>query len=302
MDGVLSVLKPAGMTSHDVVDALRRITGEKRVGHTGTLDPGATGVLVLVVARATRIAEFLTISDKSYRVEVTFGQATDSGDAFGETVGESDASGLTADHVRDLLPRFTGEIDQVPPLTSAIKVEGTRLYERARRGERVEVAPRMVTIYRLTLLRFWPGRRARALLDIDCSKGTYVRALARDLGAAAEVGAHASFMLRTRVGRFPLEGSLTLEEIERLASEDSLADALIPMDEALDNLPAVDLSPPQRQQILDGIPLPLFKVPNWQQIPVDRPVRLRDRQGLLALGRVESGRLQPFKVLRDRGI
>jgi len=301
VDGVLNVLKPAGMTSHDVVDTLRRISGEKRVGHTGTLDPGAAGVLVLVVARATRIAEFLTISDKSYRVEATFGQATDSGDAFGETVGESDASGLTADHVRELLPRFTGEIEQVPPLTSAIKVEGTRLYERARRGEHVEVAPRLITIYRLALLRFWPGRRARALLDIDCSKGSYVRALARDLGVAAEVGAHASFMLRTRVGRFGLEDTLTLEEVEKLALDGSLASALIPMDDALDNLPAVDLSPPQRQQILDGIPLPLFKLPNWQQIPVDRTVRLRDRQGLLALARVESGRLQPFKVLRDRG-
>ena len=300
MDGVLNVLKPAGMTSHDVVDILRRLSGQRRVGHTGTLDPGAAGVLVLVVGRATRIAEFLTESDKAYRVELTFGIATDSGDAFGKVTSTADASGLSEERVGDVLPQFTGEIEQVPPMTSAVKVAGVRLYERARRGEEIAVAPRRVQIRTLTLLRFWPGAPPRALVDMECTKGTYVRALARDMGVALEVGAHASFMLRRRVGRFTLETGHTLEELAALREEGRLGGTLLSMDDALADLPAVDLLPAQRLSILDGIALPLFKVPNWQHLPRDVPIRLRDQGGLLALARVEGGNLRPFKVLRGR--
>jgi len=300
MDGVLNVLKPAGMTSHDVVDILRRLSGQRRVGHTGTLDPGAAGVLVLVVGRATRIAEFLTESDKAYRVELTFGIATDSGDAFGKVTSTADASGLSEERVGDVLPQFTGEIEQVPPMTSAVKVAGVRLYERARRGEEIAVAPRRVQIRTLTLLRFWPGAPPRALVDVECTKGTYMRALARDMGVALEVGAHASFMLRRRVGRFTLETGHTLEELAALREEGRLAGTLLSMDDALADLPAVDLLPAQRLSILEGIALPLFKVPNWQHLPRDVPIRLRDQGGLLALARVEGGNLRPFKVLRGR--
>jgi len=300
MDGVLNVLKPVGMTSHDVVDVLRRLIGQRRIGHTGTLDPGAAGVLVLVVGRATRIAEFLTESDKAYRVELTFGIATDSGDAFGKVTSTADASGLSEERVRDVLPQFTGEIEQVPPMTSAVKVAGVRLYERARRGEEIAVAPRRVRIRTLTVLRFWSGARPRALVDVECTKGTYVRALARDMGVALEVGAHASFMLRRRVGRFTLETGHTLEELAALREEGRLGGTLLSMDDALADLPAVDLLPAQRLSILDGIALPLFKVPNWQHLPRDVPIRLRDQGGLLALARVEGGSLRPFKVLRGR--
>lgn len=297
MDGVLNALKPVGMTSHDVVDVLRGLTGQRRVGHTGTLDPGAAGVLLLVVGRATKIAEFLTASDKAYRVEVTFGVATDSGDAFGREVRTADAAAVTEARVRDLLPQFTGPIRQIPPMTSAVKIGGVRLYRRARRGEEVEVPPREVTIFRLALLRFWPGPTPRALLDMECSKGTYVRALARDLGEALGPGAHASFMLRRRVGRFTLEESRTLEELGALAQGGRLADALLPMDDALADLPVVDLAPGQRRAILEGTPLPLFKIPDWQRLPAEAPIRLRDRGALIALARVEEGALRPFKVL-----
>lgn len=297
MDGVLSVLKPAGMTSHDVVDALRRLTGQRRIGHTGTLDPGAAGVLVLVIGRATKIAEFLTTSDKAYRMELTFGVSTDSGDAFGTTIRTADPTSVTEQRVRDLLPQFTGPLQQIPPMTSAVKVAGVRLYRRARRGETIEVPPREVTIYRLTLLRFWDGPPPRALLDLECSKGTYVRALARDLGEGLSAGAHASFMLRLRVGRFVLGESRTLEELRVLAGEGRLSSVLIPMDDALADLPAVDLAPEQRRAVQEGIPLPLFKVAEWQRLPQDAPVRLRDRGALIALARVEAGALRPFKVL-----
>src|SRR2546425_988560 len=154
VEGVLNVCKPVGMTSHDVVDAARRLAHTRRVGHTGTLDPGATGVLVLVFNRATRIAEFLADADKEYRVEVTFGKSTDSGDAYGRTVREAPADTLTGEQVAAALPQFVGEIAQVPPLASAVHVGGRRLYELAREGVTIEVPPRHVWIYQLTLLDF----------------------------------------------------------------------------------------------------------------------------------------------------
>ncbi len=300
MDGVLNVLKPPGMTSHDVVDAIRRLVGQRRVGHTGTLDPGAAGVLVLVLGRATRIAEFLSEADKAYRFELTFGMATETGDAFGEITSTADASGLSEEQLADVLPQFLGEIEQLPPMTSAVKVGGVPLYRRARRGETVAVQPRRVRIYRLRLLRFWPGARPRALLDVECGKGTYVRALARDIGEAVGTGAHASFMLRLRVGGFSLEASRPLEELSGLKAEGRLGEALLSMDDALADLPAVQLLPAQRLSVLDGLPLPLFRVPNWQRLPRDVPIRLRDESGLIALARVEGGSLRPFKVLRGR--
>lgn len=298
---MLNVLKPPGMTSHDVVDVLRRLAGVRRIGHTGTLDPGACGVLVLCVGRATRIAEFLTGQDKGYRAEFTFGVETDSGDAYGEVLSELEAAGLRKDELEAALAEFTGEIEQVPPMVSAVKVGGRRLYEHARRGESVEIPARRIKVTEFRLIRFSPGTRPRALVHVECSKGTYVRALARDLGARLGVGAHASFVLRTHAGALALEDSLTLEEISGLASEGRLGDALITMDEALASMPAVDLTPSQRRLVLDGGAIPLFQVPGWQQMRAGVEVRLRDRWGVLAVGRVEQGRLQPIRVLRGGG-
>ncbi|MDI6772531.1 MAG: tRNA pseudouridine(55) synthase TruB [bacterium] len=298
LSGALNVLKPPGMTSHDVVDALRRLTGVRKIGHTGTLDPGASGVLVLCVGRATRIAEFLSDQHKGYRAEFTFGVETDSGDAYGAVVGGSDASGLTARALEEALTEFVGVIQQVPPMVSAVRRSGRRLYEHARRGEVVEVAPRQVTVFECRLLEFVPGPHATALVQVECSKGTYVRALASDLGRRLGVGGHASFVLRTRVGRFSLDSSLTLEELS--AAED-LAHILVPPDEALNHLPVVDLTALQRRQVLDGLVIPLFQIPGWASLPADSPIRLRDERGLVAVGRVEAGRLIPFRVLRGAG-
>ncbi|MCL6553368.1 MAG: tRNA pseudouridine(55) synthase TruB [Firmicutes bacterium] len=296
--GVLNVLKPPGMTSHDVVDALRRLTGQRRIGHTGTLDPGACGVLVLCLGRATRIADLLTERDKGYRAEFTFGLATDSGDAYGTVVAEADASRLDRQAVEAALHEFVGVIAQTPPLVSAIHRAGRRLYEHARRGEHVEVPPRQVEIAECRLLAFTPGPRARALVQIECSKGTYVRALARDLGQRVGVPAHASFVLRTRSGRFSVDRSLTLEEITDAVTAGTLHMLLVSADEALGDLPAVDLTPAQRQQVLQGRPLLLMHVPGWTRLPPGRPIRLRDARGLVALGKIEAGRLRPFRVLR----
>lgn len=295
---MLNILKPPGMTSHDVVDVLRRLLGVRRVGHTGTLDPGASGVLVLCVGRATRIAEFLADQSKGYRAEFTFGLETSSGDAYGEPLQERDASGLGAGALESALATFQGAIQQVPPMVSAVRRSGRRLYEHARRGEVVDVAARQVTIFECRLIEFVPGPRATAMVQVECSKGTYIRALACDLGRRLGVGGHASFVLRTRVGRFSLDSSLTLEELS--AAEDP-GGLLIPPDEALDHLPAVDLAPHQRRQVLDGVAIPLFQIPGWARLNADAPVRLRDERGLVALGRVEAGRLMPFRVLRGPG-
>jgi tRNA pseudouridine55 synthase len=286
------------MTSHDVVDAARRLAGTRRVGHAGTLDPGAAGVLVLAIGRATRIAEFVAETDKEYVVEITFGRATDTGDAYGATVAQH-AAVVTEEVLRDVLPRFRGTIEQVPPMVSAVHHEGRRLYELHREGTAVQVPPRQVTIHYLDVLDPPAGMPPRARLRVGCSKGTYIRGLCHDIGEALGTGAYASFMVRTRVGRYGLDGAHTLEELAAHKDAGTLADVIEDADRALGDLPVVDLTPQQRVAVLHGQGVPLFKVAHWQSLIQAKVVRLRDAQGLVALARVEQGVLKPFKVLRD---
>jgi len=298
-DGILNVLKPVGMTSHDVVDVVRRLAGTRRVGHTGTLDPGAAGVLVMAIGKATRVAEFVAETDKEYRVEITFGRATDTGDAYGTTVAEHPEARVDAATVQNVLPRFVGEIEQVPPMASAVHVGGRRLYELRRQGTQVDVPARRVTVYQLELIGFAEGPPARGWLHVACSKGTYIRKLCHDIGEAVGAGGYASFMVRTRVGQYSLEDTHTLEELAQAAEGAGLASAVESADAALADLPVVELLPPQRQAVMHGQPVPLFKVQGWQSLLQAKVVRLRDAQGLIALARVEQGVLKPFKVLRD---
>ncbi len=213
MDGLLNILKPPGMTSHDVVGYLRRVLREKRVGHTGTLDPGVAGVLPICVGKATRLAEYVSGQGKSYRAEFIFGVGTDTQDGFGQVTAEMSADHLQEGYLRAVLPQFTGEILQVPPMVSAVKVGGKRLYELARAGQEVVRAARPVTVTRLELLTFRSGPRAMARFDIACSKGTYVRTLAADIGAALGVPAHLSHLVRTASGPFLLQDAALLEEL-----------------------------------------------------------------------------------------
>jgi tRNA pseudouridine55 synthase len=208
MDGVLNLHKPPGMTSHDVVDVVRRLLETKRVGHAGTLDPAATGVLVVCVGEATRIVEYLMEGTKSYRAEITFGVTTTTEDAEGEIVSEQSAADVTEERLREVLRQFIGDIEQIPPMFSAVQVGGKRLHELARRGETVERPKRQVHIEGINLIKFTSAERAIAVLDVTCSKGTYIRTLAADIGAALGCGAHLSSLVRTRVGRFRLEESL----------------------------------------------------------------------------------------------
>lgn len=300
MDGILSILKPPGMTSHDVVDAVRRLAGLRRVGHTGTLDPGAAGVLICCLGRATRLSEFLMDADKEYRVELRLGIRTSTGDAYGDLLPAPETPGLRRPITRPLfdgvLRRFTGEILQVPPMVSAIHHEGTRLYALARRGETVDRQPRRVTVHRIEVLqatRDW----GRVLLQISCGKGTYIRKLCADIGDALGVGGYAHFMVRVRAGQFHIRDALTLEELSALAGRGALADVITSMDQAVAHLPAVDLPDRSVSDVLHGHPVPVWKV-GETAMPEDTPVRLRSRRGaLVALARVEGGLLRPFKVL-----
>ena len=200
INGIVVVDKPAGMTSHDVVGVARKLFRTKRVGHTGTLDPDATGVLVLCLGNATRLAEYLSAARKHYVADVVFGVETDSQDASGQVVAERDAAHLTQADVSAILPAFRGAIQQVPPMVSALHHEGQRLYDLARQGIVVERAARAVQIDELELTVWTPGVHPTARLEITCSTGTYIRSLAADIGAAAGVGGMMQTLRRTWVG------------------------------------------------------------------------------------------------------
>lgn len=227
-EGLLLVDKPAGWTSHDVVARVRRVCGTRRVGHAGTLDPMATGVLVLGVGRATKLLTFLVGCDKTYAATVRLGQMTVTDDAEGDVLAEADASGVTREALAVAVAVLTGPIDQVPSSVSAIKVGGQRSYARVRAGEDVQLAARPVTVHRFDVLDV---RAAGSFLDadieVDVSSGTYVRALARDVGAALGVGGHLTALRRTQVGRFAIAAATPLDQLdpERPAPLISLAEA-----------------------------------------------------------------------------
>jgi tRNA pseudouridine55 synthase len=222
-DGLLVVDKPAGWTSHDVVGRCRRLAGTRKVGHAGTLDPMATGVLVLGVGRATRLLGHLALTDKAYDATVRLGATTVTDDVEGEVVSSTDASAVSDEAVRAGLRALTGAIAQVPSAVSAVKVDGVRSYARVRAGEQVELAARPVVVSRFELL----ARRGDELdVAVECTSGTYVRALARDLGAALGVGAHLTALRRTRVGPFDLAQARTLEQHAQQL-------ALLPLDAAV---------------------------------------------------------------------
>jgi tRNA pseudouridine55 synthase len=234
------------MTSHDVVARVRRLAGQQRVGHAGTLDPMATGVLLICLGRATRLIEYVMAGQKIYRATIRFGVTTDTLDAEGEVVAQQDPSHLDEAGLRALLPQFVGRIEQVPPIFSAIKQGGQPLYKRARAKEPVEIGPRQVTIEALTWGDWQPPDLT---LEVTCSPGTYIRALARDLGEAAGVGAHLTALRRTQSGRWRVAEAVPLAMLEGAASWQSY---LQPPDQAVAHLPAVALSAEDVRRVRQG--------------------------------------------------
>ncbi len=303
ISGLLNIDKPEGLTSHDVVARIRRLARQKKVGHAGTLDPPASGVLLVCLGQATRLLEYLMAGRKRYQATIHFGLATDTLDADGQIVTERDTSHLTETELRQILPAFQGEIEQIPPIFSALKQGGQPLYKLARAGKTVTVAPRRVTIYSLSWLDWQPPILT---LELVCSPGTYIRSLARDLGEAVGVGAHLAGLTRLASGEWTLAEAVPLEVLEQAAASNPAGwqKYLWPLDRAVSHLPPVTLAEAAVNKIKQGRPV---------EIDLARPisgqlVRAYTPAGefLAILTRVEAGDTlwQPKKVfhLPSRGM
>jgi tRNA pseudouridine55 synthase len=297
MHGVLVVDKPAGVTSHDVVAAVRRLVGSKpgrkrrgpKVGHAGTLDPDATGVLVVCIGQATRLVPWLQASRKTYDARMRLGATTSTLDAAGEVLSTTDASVVDEPTLCEALKSFVGDIEQVPPMVSAVKIGGERLYAKARRGEVVDRPPRPVTIHDIVLEDFHAGPKAEAAFLVTCSAGTYIRTLAADVGARLGVGAHLVSLRRLGSGRFSLEDAVTPEQLEELAGAGRLPDALITMADAVSDYPAVKVDGADADAISHGRPLPATGLPG--------PVAVLDGEGrLLAMVEDAGDAARPLGV------
>ncbi|HET7578478.1 MAG TPA: tRNA pseudouridine(55) synthase TruB [Bacillales bacterium] len=263
MDGILPLYKPRGMTSHDCVDRLRKITRQRKIGHTGTLDPGAEGVLPVCLGKATKVVQYMTTDQKTYEAEITIGSSTETEDRDGEIIAEQKVEEpLSRNEILTALQKWTGPIEQTPPMYSAVKVKGKRLYEYARQGIEVERPKRQVTVFDMTLLDSdteFAGESPSFRVRIRCSKGTYIRTLAVDIGQTLGYPAHMSSLLRTASGSFTLEDCLTFARIEELMQEGQLETELFPLDQGLAVLPALTVDKPSAEKIKNGAVLPLPK-------------------------------------------
>lgn len=307
MDGVLVLDKPAGMTSHDVVAVVRRAVaagrpgagrrrgpGRVKVGHAGTLDPDATGVLVVCLGRATRLVPYLQASAKTYDARMRLGTTTTTLDASGEVLEVRDASGVDEPTLCEALMSFVGEIDQIPPMVSALKIGGERLHSKARRGEVVERAPRRVTIHEVVLEDFHPGSAAEASFLVTCSSGTYIRSLAADVGQRLGVGAHLVGLRRLGSGRFSLEQALDLEKVVQLGEERRLPEALLSMADAVGDYPGVHLAPGDVEAVRHGRAI--------AATGHDGPVAGLDVEGRLVAMLADDGAVaRPLAVLAGAG-
>jgi tRNA pseudouridine55 synthase len=282
MDGILVVDKPAGMTSHDVVDRVRKSLGTKKVGHAGTLDPDATGLLVVGVGRATRLLSYAQETPKRYTAVARFGVTTTTQDSSGEVTSERPARITEAD-LKEVLDDFTGELKQIPPMVSAVKVGGERLYKKARRGEEVERAPRVVTVYELALVDF-DATGPTATLDVACSAGTYVRTLVADIGEALGCGAHLAALRRTENAGFTIDDAVKLEDVD--------ARRLRPPSDAVRALPTIEVEESDVRLVATGRPLAAAA-----DVADGEPVAVSRSGTVLAVYRREGETMRADRVL-----
>lgn len=249
VDGILNIHKPAGMTSHDVVAKVRKLLKQRRVGHAGTLDPAASGVLPVCVGQGTRVAEYLSESGKEYRASICFGQETETYDGEGAVTRTASTDTLNQACIAAALEQFQGPQMQIPPRYSAIKIQGQAAYKRVRAGEEVQLEARPIEIFRLEIVAW---QNPTLTLDVACSKGTYIRSLAFDLGRALDCGAYLAGLVRTRSGPFRLEESITLAELALACEQNTLATSLQPADQALQQYPALHLDEEGTQHVRHG--------------------------------------------------
>lgn len=249
ISGALVVDKPVGMTSHDVVQAIRNGTGLRRAGHTGTLDPRASGVLVILVGPAVRLSEYVSASDKRYQAIIRLGGTTDTFDAEGKFTPTKDPVNVTEAEFEEALKTFVGEIEQVPPAHSAVKVGGRKAYDMARNGEEVTLEPRKITVHHLEVLEWTPPE---VVIDVHCSSGTYVRSLANDLGQKLGSGAYLVGLRRTKSGKFTLRDATPLRKLQEAFTAGNWYQFLIPAAEALGDWPSIELSPDEVEGVRHG--------------------------------------------------
>ncbi len=247
--GILNVDKSLGRTSFDVVALVRRGTGVRRVGHAGTLDPLATGVLLVCLGQAARVSEYLMDLRKTYRATIELGRSTDTYDAEGRTTFTGDTEGVSREALESALVGFRGEIMQTPPEYSAVKVDGQRAYKLARSGQAVALKPRPASVYRIDLLRF---ERPHVEIEVECGKGTYIRSIAHDLGERLGCGGHLAALVRTKVGPFDVESAVGMASLEAACAAGSWRDAVVPMDLGLAHLPSLTLGAVDEQNVRNG--------------------------------------------------
>lgn len=281
MFGFLNIYKPQGKTSHDVVAILRRITKIKQIGHTGTLDPFAEGVLPICIGKATRLIEYLD-DDKAYIGTIQFGKSTTTYDIEGEAVNISNKK-VTLEDVENVLPQFRGEIEQLPPIYSAIKVNGKKLYEYARKGEEVKIEPRSVNIYKLELVNFDYEKQTAELL-IECSKGTYIRSIANDIGEALGCYGHLIKLVRIKAGRFELNNALKLDDID--TAEKVIENLIYPTKYI--SYPEYELSDTEREKVSHGMSINI-SLPNGK-------ITLLHKNSLIAIAEITDNKAKVLKV------
>ena len=282
-DGFINLNKPAGMTSHDAVNRLRKIFSTRKIGHAGTLDPQACGVLPVAINRATKFIEYLADCDKTYRAEILFGLATDSGDLEGKIISRAENFFMpTPDELNAALKNFVGEIEQTPPKFSAIKIHGRKAYDLARKNFDFEMPVRRVKIFRAELVNL---EKNSATIEIDCGKGTYVRSLAIDIGARLNLPATLKNLIRLRVGGFDLKNSLTFDETKKFG-----ADCLLPIENCLEHLPTFELDERRVKAFLNGLPTTL-------NAPDEKFLRIFSGGKFLGVGRIERGELRSSKII-----
>lgn len=301
MDGFLNIYKEKGFTSHDVVAVVRRTLHMKKVGHTGTLDPDAEGVLPICVGRGTKLSDLIMDGKKSYRAILTLGVTTTTEDASGEVVEEKPVA-FDEEKIRQVVHGFVGEISQIPPMYSAIKINGKKLYELAREGKEIARKSRKITIYDIRIRRFLPPNQVE--IDVDCSKGTYIRTLCADIGQALGCGGHMATLLRTATGGFLLENAIKLGELKNLAEEERVDTVLLPLAEALREYEEVTISEKSTKLLYNGgkISRKFWKNKDTLSVEIGQKVKVFDwENNLMGLYEIiqqeDDNFVKPFKML-----
>lgn len=287
MNGIINILKPPGMTSHDVVSFMRKVTGIKKIGHTGTLDPEAAGVLPICIGKATKVAQYLTDKQKRYRANIRFGTVTDTCDSYGSIIREAGPVSIDQTELEQVLKGFLGTISQRPPIYSALKVNGRKLYEYAREGKEVNIEERPVEIYEIRLVAMTADDEA--MIDVYCSKGTYIRTLCFDIGEVLGCGAHMSQLVRLGSSPFNIEQSHTLEEIKAAASAGRLGELLQSVEVLFENNKAVTVKASALQSLMNGNPLFEQGIQSgFGEIVYMDNVNIYSDEGFLGIGTVET--------------